>query len=244
MSSSSANAAAKRRRGVPTNINQSFQSVNTPVNRQQVGPTLTTTQAIYMLSNRVSYLEEQLRNAVSNNVLTPSTNEFSQEFNNRMSEINSDGKEYVFKDDFNQIMTSIGSDMNNMGDKVNSLQEFVMLVQNNYLTLNKICLELQERLNDSNTYTHINDKNELADFKIEAEQKAEEGDIDEQDDEEVQNSNPITLSVNEKIEVKEDITDRLKKLSDKANETTSEETENPEENPEEKPEEKTDEEGV
>lgn len=213
MSNSAANSAAKRRRGATqqpmSQSNQPNQSIAAP-------PTLTVPQSIYLLSNRINYLESQLQHAINNNTVG-SVNEVVSEnnvnVNNEVSSSNSslNTDNFIIKGDFNDVMTSIGSDMNGLSQKMNTLNEFVLSVQNSYLGLNKAILEIQQQttiLNNSDKISmNINEKNSLADFNNLDESEENSVNIEEEEEAPAQ-------------AVSADITSRLKMLSVKSKEST------------------------
>lgn len=223
MSNSAANAAAKRRRGATQQpMSQSNQSNQSNQLNQQttVTPTLTVPQSIYLLSSRINHLEAQLQHAINSNAIGEVNNNNTNEntiIHENVQQVSSpitDTDNFIAKSDFNDVMTSIGSDMNGLSQKMNTLNEFVLSIQNSYLVLNKAILEIQQKatvLNNSNNISLdiSNDNNNLADFNA----------IDnEEDNSNVENT---TLIVEEEQApshvVAADITSRLKMLSAKSN---------------------------
>ena len=241
MSSSSGLAAAKRRRGnVPGQQGQPQQG-----QPQQV-PTLSVPQSIYVLSNRITNLEAQLQSSVTylenqltqvstnNTVINENKSNNSNEIISENTNVVNDG-EFINKADFNDVMSSVGSDMNDLGQKMNTLNEFVLSVQNSYLTLNKILLELQskaslledvtndnEKKNTSDMMSlEIKEKNDLADFK-KIEEDAQSNNVDMSDmandtnvEKTFEDSDEENESNTQEV-VSADITSRLKQLSIKS----------------------------
>jgi hypothetical protein len=236
MSNSAANAAAKRRRGATQQpMSQSNQS--NQLNQQTtVTPTLTVPQSIYLLSNRINHLEAQLHQAINSNAIGEVNNNNTNEntiIHENAQQVSSpitDTDNFIAKSDFNDVMTSIGSDMNGLSQKMNTLNEFVLSIQNSYLGLNKAILEIQQKatvLNNSNNISLdiSNDNNNLADFNaIDNEEdrsnvkEEDNSNVEEEDNSNVENT---TLIVEEDQApshvVAADITSRLKMLSAKSN---------------------------
>ena len=227
MSNSAANAAAKRRRGTTQQPMSQSNQPNQPNQSIATPPTLTVPQSIYLLSSRINQLEAQLHHAINSNAIGEVNNSNANEnsiVNEEVQAVSSanDIDNFIAKSDFNDVMTSVGSDMNGLSQKMNTLNEFVLSIQNSYLVLNKAILEIQQKANILNESTNISldnsDNNNLADFNA----------ISNEDDVEDEKSN-ITLIVEEgdsNIQEEEqapsqvvaaDITSRLKMLSVQSN---------------------------
>ena len=227
MSNSAANAAAKRRRGASQQPMSQSNQPNQPNQSIDTSPTLTVPQSIYFLSNRINQLEAQLYHAINSNAIGEVNNSNANENSIVNEEVQTasstnDTDNFIVKGDFNDVMTSVGSDMNALSQKMNTLNEFVLSIQNSYLGLNKAILEIQQKANILNESTNISldnsDNNNLADFNA----------ISNEDDVEDEKSN-ITLIVEEgdsNIQEEEqapsqvvaaDITSRLKMLSVQSN---------------------------
>lgn len=227
MSNSAANAAAKRRRGTTQQPMSQSNQLNQPNQPITATPTLTVPQSIYLLSSRINQLEAQLHHAINSNAIGEVNNSNANENSIVNEEVQTasstnDTDNFIVKGDFNDVMTSVGSDMNGLSQKMNTLNEFVLSIQNSYLVLNKAILEIQQKANILNESTNISldnsDNNNLADFNA----------ISNEDDVEDEKSN-ITLIVEEgdsNIQEEEqapsqvvaaDITSRLKMLSVQSN---------------------------
>jgi len=232
MSNSAANAAAKRRRGATQQpMSQSNQSNQSNQLNQQttVTPTLTVPQSIYLLSNRINQLEAQLHQAINSNAIGEVNNNNTNEntiIHENVQQVSSpitDTDNFIAKSDFNDVMTSIGSDMNGLSQKMNTLNEFVLSIQNSYLGLNKAILEIQQKatvLNNSNNISldiSNDNNNNLADFNA-IDNEEDRSNVEEEDNSNVENT---TLIVEEEQApshvVAADITSRLKMLSAKSN---------------------------
>lgn len=218
MSNSAANAAAKRRRGAtqqPMGQSQIQQ-------QQQIAPppTLSVPQSIYLLSNRITHLESQLQHAInSNNIGSVNDNNSTDNViinqavqQSTESTINSD--DFIVKSDFNDVMTSIGSDMNGLSQKMNTLNEFVVSVQNSYLGLNKAILDLQQKTDainvvENNSLNVSENVSVLSNEELEDNVSNDNGSIVEELDE-------VPAQV-----VSADITSRLKMLSVKSDESNN-----------------------
>ena len=246
MSSSSGLAAAKRRRGGTQQNVQNVQQEQEEVQEQQPAGALTVPQSIYLLSNRiailetqlfqsVSYLEGQLTqkatdNSLTNNQLSDTNRIISDNNNNGIQTQNINTDDFITKIDFNDVMTNIGSDMNELSQKMSTLNEFVLSVQNSYLTLNNTLLQLQNKAtdlatnnNEENMSLVITEKSDLADFTSIEEGKEEEEEEQEHEQEQI-NKDRGFVDSDEDNDTKEvvsaDITSRLKQLSVKTNNTT------------------------
>ena len=245
MSSSSGLAAAKRRRGGTQQNVQNIQQEEQVQQQQPVGA-LTVPQSIYLLSNRittlenqlvqsVSYLEDQLTqkatdNSLTNNQLSDANRIISDNNNNGIQKQNINADDFITKIDFNDVMTNIGSDMNELSQKMSTLNEFVLSVQNSYLTLNNTLLQLQNKAtdlatnnNEENMSLVITEKSDLADFTSIEEEKEEE---EEEEQEQISKDRGFVDSDEDndtKEVVSADITSRLKQLSVKTNNTTEKE---------------------
>jgi len=229
MSNSAANAAAKRRRGATQQPMTAGNQLNQPTTTT---PTLTVPQSIYLLSNRINQLEAQLHHAINSNAIGEVNNSNTNEntiIHENVQQVSSpvtDTDNFIAKSDFNDVMTSIGSDMNGLSQKMNTLNEFVLSIQNSYLGLNKAILEIQQKatvLNDSNNISldiSNDNNNNLADFN--ATDNENEKDISNVEEEDNSNTGQSTLIVEEDEApsqvVAADITSRLKMLSVKSNE--------------------------
>ena len=235
MSSSSANAAAKRRRGGVNTVEPQM-NVNTNV-APQPPQTLTIPQSIYMLSDRINMLEQQMNERFENVMLMQSNtntnnNTSSNEDTNEMQE-QTYPDDIVTKSDFNDVMSSIGSDMNEINRKMSVLNEFVLSVQNSYLLFNNNLLDLSNKVNAltcSNKQVSLEiheDKHSNESTSVNLTEKSTENnsnvsvpqnDDEENDDENYENENNGGNENNDDEEetaaiVSADITSRLKTLS-------------------------------
>lgn len=228
MSNSAANAAAKRRRGASQQPMSQSNQPNQPNQSIDTSPTLTVPQSIYFLSNRINQLEAQLYHAINSNAIGEVNNSNANEnsiVNEEVQAVSSanDIDNFIVKSDFNDVMTSVGSDMNGLNQKMNTLNEFVLSIQNSYLVLNKAILEIQQKANILNEPTNNSldnsDNSNLADFNAISNEDPVENKksnitlIVEEGDSNIQEEDQSPSQV-----VAADITSRLKMLSVQSNE--------------------------
>ena len=214
MSSSSGLAAAKRRRGTtgqgqpgqgqpgqgqPGQGQQYGQQQQQEQQQQQPPVNLTVSQSIYMLSNRINSLEGKLQDNIDNNINTNDSNQNDEV----SSSLNTD--EFISKTEFNTVMTSIGSDMNDISQKMNTLNEFVTSVQNSYLVLNTAIFNIQQRISVGNIMSNDNNLDSLSMNEVNS-------DSDDSYDND-NNDNNDNNSENTTSAVSADITSRLKMLN-------------------------------
>ena len=207
MSSSSGIAAAKRRRGTTAQLQPEQQQYGQQQQQQQPPQPpqppvlLTVNQSIYMLSSRINSLEGKLQDIIESND--------SNENDEVSSNLNTD--DFISKTEFNTVMTSIGSDMNDISQKMNTLSEFVTSVQNSYLVLNTAIFNIQQRISVGNIISNdnimnslsINEINSDSDASYDTDDNVNNANNDDNDD----NSESTTNAVSE------DITSRLKMLN-------------------------------
>ena len=210
MSSSSGLAAAKRRRGTtaqlqPGQSQQQQQQPEQSQQQQQPPVQLTIQQSIYMLSNRINMLENKLVESINNNALSSGETSPSSE---------SENGENISKIEFNDVMTNIGSDMNELSQKMSTLNEFVTSVQNSYLGLHTAILDIQRRVNTTNTQPvtfSIDEINNVNDNSYNDTNSIVSDNDEHSDDCSINSITSNRLMVSE--DVSADITSRLKKLN-------------------------------
>lgn len=209
MSSSSGIAAAKRRRGTTAQLqpgqSQQQQQYGQQQQQQQQPPQppqppvqLTVNQSIYMLASRINSLEDKLQDIIETND--------SNENDEVSSNLNTD--DFISKTEFNNVMTNIGSDMNDISQKMNTLSEFVTSVQNSYLVLNTAIFNIQQRISVGNIISNDNIMNSLSINEINS-----DSDASYDTDDNVNNANNDDNSESTTNAVSEDITSRLKMLN-------------------------------
>ena len=205
MSSSSGIAAAKRRRGTTAQLQPEQQQYGQQQQQQQQPPQppqppvqLTVNQSIYMLASRINSLEGKLQDIIETND--------SNENDEVSSNLNTD--DFISKTEFNTVMTNIGSDMNDISQKMNTLNEFVTSVQNSYLVLNTAIFNIQQRISVGNIISNDNIMNSLSINEINS-----DSDASYDTDDNVNNANNDDNSESTTNAVSEDITSRLKMLN-------------------------------
>ena len=173
--------------------------------QQQPPQSLTVQQSIYMLSSRINNMESQMNTIVDiNTTLNRSaTDDTTTEINNN---INTD--EFISKTEFNDVMTSIGSDMNELNQKMTTLHEYVASVQNSYLGLNAAILDIQQRIKmDKNPINVPSVSLSIAEMDNNSSiDEDSDKNYDSENDNENDNENGPTIAVTT------DITNRLKSL--------------------------------
>ena len=201
MSSSSGIAAAKRRRGTTAQLQpgqSQQQQQQQPPQSPQPPVQLTVNQSIYMLASRINSLEDKLQDIIETND--------SNENDEVSSNLNTD--DFISKTEFNNVMTNIGSDMNDISQKMNTLSEFVTSVQNSYLVLNTAIFNIQQRISVGNIISNDNIMNSLSINEINS-----DSDASYDTDDNVNNANNDDNSESTTNAVSEDITSRLKMLN-------------------------------
>ena len=198
MSSSSGLAAAKRRRGTTAQLQPGQSQQQQQQQPPQPPVQLTVNQSIYMLASRINSLEDKLQDIIETND--------SNENDEVSSNLNTD--DFISKTEFNNVMTNIGSDMNDISQKMNTLSEFVTSVQNSYLVLNTAIFNIQQRISVGNIISNDNIMNSLSINEINS-----DSDASYDTDDNVNNANNDDNSESTTNAVSEDITSRLKMLN-------------------------------
>lgn len=198
MSSSSGIAAAKRRRGTTAQLQPGQSQQQQQQQPPQPPVQLTVNQSIYMLASRINSLEDKLQDIIETND--------SNENDEVSSNLNTD--DFISKTEFNNVMTNIGSDMNDISQKMNTLSEFVTSVQNSYLVLNTAIFNIQQRISVGNIISNDNIMNSLSINEINS-----DSDASYDTDDNVNNANNDDNSESTTNAVSEDITSRLKMLN-------------------------------
>ena len=198
MSSSSGIAAAKRRRGTTAQLQPGQSQQQQQQQPPQPPVQLTVNQSIYMLASRINSLEDKLQDIIETND--------SNENDEVSSNLNTD--DFISKTEFNTVMTNIGSDMNDISQRMNTLSEFVTSVQNSYLVLNTAIFNIQQRISVGNIISNDNIMNSLSINEINS-----DSDASYDTDDNVNNANNDDNSESTTNAVSEDITSRLKMLN-------------------------------
>jgi hypothetical protein len=133
MSGSNANAAARRRRSKPlgTDTPPSIPGSNSD-------PSETVQSSFSNNITRVSIPQ-------SIQILYSQINSLKQEFSNISSTSETGSGNYVTKEEFNGVMENIGTDISLLNDRVSQIEEFISVLQSNYLKLNSKLISLDDK---------------------------------------------------------------------------------------------------
>lgn len=133
MSGSNANAAARRRRSKPlgTDTPPSIPGSNSD-------PSETVQSSFSNNFTRVSIPQ-------SIQILYSQINSLKQEFSNISSTSETGSGNYVTKEEFNGVMENIGTDISLLNDRVSQIEEFISVLQSNYLKLNSKLISLDDK---------------------------------------------------------------------------------------------------